>query len=172
MKTGINVCSYQNPDTKDLKLREWERSKPPLLREQVVGSSQRNEYAEVLMSNIQNEDFQAMKQMFSKYISENNDLDQQIKSLKNYIDGHIESYDAPFVIVGERNTDSKGTVYRGVQGVIQHIKTDTGFEYNISYSEIISARDDSYIGLEELIITTVKNGDLVDPLDVGGFIKN
>ena len=87
-----------------------------------------------IMEYVLNKDKEGLKSMFSKYILETHDLDNEIDEFFEFIDGEIISYDEP-------DGDDRGGQYspneskriRKLGGNVNNIKTDKGKTYSISF---------------------------------------
>lgn len=92
--------------------------------------------ANTILKCIQENDADTLKSLFTPDIQQKPELDEQIYSFLNFIDGEIVSYSEPFGERGGGEYRYGETVYQKVDGSIRNIQTDTGKNYRINHSAI------------------------------------
>lgn len=85
---------------------------------------------------IQENDADTLKSLFTPDIQKKPELDEQIHSFLNFIDGEIVSYSEPFGERGGGEVRYGETVYQELYGSISNIQTDTGKNYRITHNAI------------------------------------
>ena len=89
---------------------------------------------EEIMGYVVKKDKEGLKSMFSKYVTENYDLDKEIDEFFEFIDGEIVSYDEPDGDgTGGHYSSDESRRIRKLGGWIENIKTDRGKTYSISF---------------------------------------
>lgn len=101
------------------------------------------ETQETIVNGFANNDPQSIERLFSPYICSSSDLDTQIQSAFEYIEGKIVSYDPPEFSASPAETDGSGQVKYGMYGRTENICTDKGTEYAINFKGWYTYRDDT-----------------------------
>lgn len=97
-----------------------------------VATKQANVIFECLISK----DADALKELFVPTLQNDPELDAQIMSFFNFVDGEIISYSKPGGEQGSLEVRDGKTVYQGLQGHTYDIETDAGKKYEIRHSAI------------------------------------
>lgn len=92
--------------------------------------------ANTILKCIQKNDADTLKSLFTPDIQKKPELDKQIHSFLNFIDGEIVSYSEPFGERGGGEVRDGETVYQELYGSISNIQTDIGKNYRIDHSAI------------------------------------
>lgn len=92
--------------------------------------------ANTILKCIQENDADTLKSLFTPDIQQKPELDEQIYSFLNFIDGEIVSYSEPFGERGGGEVRDGETVYQELYGSISNIQTDTGKNYRITHNAI------------------------------------
>ena len=119
----LQGCTKEENKDDDVEEKEYET---PLMMARRQGGE--------IIEYVVNKDKEGLKSMFSKYVTQNNDLDKEIDEFFEFIEGEIISYDEP-------DGDETGAVFspneskriRELGGEIKNIKTDKGKTYSISF---------------------------------------
>ena len=88
-----------------------------------------------IIEYVVNKDKEGLKSMFSKYVTQNHDLDKEIDEFFEFIDGEIVSYDEPDgdETYGVHSKDESKRI-RKLEGWIKTIKTSKGRNYSIYFN--------------------------------------
>ena len=112
---------------------------------------------EEVLKAIEDGDKEAVKKLFSKYVTENNkELDTQIDEALKFIDGKIKSKGDTIASMSGEDDNKKFSAYT------QKIVTESGKEYKISFDGWYKCKDDSSkegVTLIKVIDTSVE----IDP---------
>ena len=113
-----------------------------------------------ILKCIQENDAETLKSLFTPDIQKKLELDEQIHSFLNFIDGEIVSYSEPFGERGGGEVRYGETVYQELYGSISNIQTDTGKNYRITHNAIfINKNNPDNLGVYYMRIQDV---DLVE----------
>ena len=116
--------------------------------------------ANTILKCIQENDADTLKSLFTPDIQQKPELDEQIYSFLNFIDGEIVSYSEPFGERGGGEYRYGETVYQELYGSISNIQTDTGKNYRITHNAIfINKKNPDNLGVYYMRIQDV---DLVE----------
>ena len=120
----LQGCTKEESDDNSTEEKEY---KTPLMMASRQG--------EEIMGYVVKKDKEGLKSMFSKYVTENYDLDKEIDEFFEFIDGEIVSYDEPD---GDEtgvvdSPDESGKIKR-IGGKIKNIKTSKGRNYSIYFN--------------------------------------
>ena len=116
--------------------------------------------ANIILKCIQENDADTLKSLFTPDIQKKPELDEQIHSFLNFIDGEIVSYSQPFGERGGGEYRYGETVYQELYGSISNIQTDTGKIYRITHNAIfINKKNPDNLGVYYMRIQDV---DLVE----------
>lgn len=116
--------------------------------------------ANTILKCIQENDADTLKSLFTPDIQQKPELDEQIYSFLNFIDGEIVSYSEPFGERGGGEYRYGETVYQELYGSISNIQTDTGKNYRITHNAIfINKNNPDNLGVYYMRIQDV---DLVE----------
>lgn len=122
------------------------------------------EQLNTILNCIETNDIETIKSLFAPGLQENLELDEQIRSLLNFIDGEIVSYSEPFGGKGSGMVSDGETVYQELYGVISDIQTDTGKTYRLNHSAIL--KNKNYPDALGVYYIRIKDMDLVGQDDV------
>ena len=87
----------------------------------------------VIMEALKAKDKEKLKKVLAKAMQNQENIDEEIDNLMNFIDGNIVSYDIGGVSSPSGETDEDGWVYRVYDGETENIITDTGKKYELKY---------------------------------------
>jgi len=106
-----------------------------------------------VMECFENEDIEGLKSMFCKRVIDNIDLNSQIESAFEFINGKIISYDEPDGTSGGGLIKDGERVELILSGKITNIKTDKGDIYRITFTSYgIHESDPDRIGISQLSV--------------------
>lgn len=91
---------------------------------------------EIIIDAFSNDDKQELLELFSQRSCSDNDLDSQIDEAINFMEGDIISHKESSTPV-ENTSTKKGKVIRSYISNTSTIKTDTGHEYKLTFSDCI-----------------------------------
>ena len=119
----LQGCTKEENKDDDVEEKEYET---PLMMARRQG--------EEIMEYVVNKDKEGLKSMFSKYVTQNHDLDKEIDEFFEFIEGEIISYDEPDgdESGGHYSSDESRRI-RMLEGKIKNIKTDKGKTYSIGF---------------------------------------
>ena len=116
--------------------------------------------ANIILKCIQENDADTLKSLFTPDIQKKPELDKQINSFLNFIDGEIVSYSEPFGERGGGEVRDGETVYQELYGSISNIQTDTGKNYRITHNAIfINKNNPDNLGVYYL---EIRDEDLIE----------
>lgn len=116
--------------------------------------------ANTILKCIQENDADTLKSLFTPDIQKKPELDKQIHSFLNFIDGEIVSYSEPFGERGGGEVRDGETVYQELYGSISNIQTDTGKNYRITHNAIfINKNNPDNLGVYYL---EIRDEDLIE----------
>lgn len=116
--------------------------------------------ANIILKCIQENDADTLKSLFTPDIQKKPELDKQIHSFLNFIDGEIVSYSEPFGERGGGEVRDGETVYQELYGSISNIQTDTGKNYRITHNAIfINKNNPDNLGVYYL---EIRDEDLIE----------
>ncbi|SDA32694.1 protein of unknown function [Ruminococcus sp. YE71] len=110
---------------------------------QSTPSEKAKETQEIIIEAFVDENASAVKSILSAYNSQNNDIDSEIESAFEFIDGKIESYDPPEYGASAAVTDENGRVKYSYYGCTDNIITENGTIYSINFKGWYTYRDDN-----------------------------
>ena len=112
-----------------------------------------------ILKCIQENDADTLKSLFTPDIQKKPELDEQIHSFLNFIDGEIVSYDQHGGR-SRRHVKYGETIYEEVYSIINNIRTDTGKIYRITHNaNFINKKNPDNLGVYYMRIQDV---DLVE----------
>ena len=88
---------------------------------------------ETIMEALKTKDKEKLKKVLAKAMQNQENIDEEIDNLMNFIDGNIVSYDIGGVSSPRGRSDEDGWVYRVYDGETENIVTDTGKKYKLKY---------------------------------------
>lgn len=89
---------------------------------------------ETIMEALKAKDKEKLKEGLAKAFQNQENIDEEINNLINFIDGNIVSYDnIGIASAGRGSSDEKGWIYRVYDGETLNIVTDTGKKYELEY---------------------------------------
>ena len=86
-----------------------------------------------IMEALKAKDKEKLKNVLAKAMQNQENIDEEIDNLMNFIDGNIVSYDIGGVSSPRGRSDEDGWVYRVYDGETENIVTDTGKKYELKY---------------------------------------
>ena len=87
-----------------------------------------------IMEALKAKDKEKLKNVLAKAMQNQENIDEEIDNLMNFIDGNIVSYDdVELAFPGEGKSDEDGWIYRVYDGETENIITDTGKKYELKY---------------------------------------
>ena len=107
---------------------------------------------ETIMEALKTRDAEKLKEVLAKAMQNQENIDEEINNLINFIDGNIISYDDTMgVSSNSGRSDEKGWIYREYSGEIENIVTDTGKKYRLKfYNYYINRKHKDYEGVIEV----------------------
>lgn len=122
------------------------------------------EQVNTILECIETNDTETIKSLFAPDLQESPELDEQIQSLLDFMDGEIISYAEPFGERGSGMVRDGETVYQELIGQIADIQTDSGKTYRLNHSAIFKNKNNpDCLGVYYIEIQDV---DLVGQNDV------
>ena len=89
---------------------------------------------ETIMEALKAKDKEKLKKVLAKAMQNQENIDEEIDNLMNFIDGNIVSYDdIGIASPGRGSSDEKGLIYEVYDGETENIVTDTGKKYELKY---------------------------------------
>lgn len=89
---------------------------------------------ETIMAALKTKDKEKLKNILAKAMQNQENIDEEIDNLMNFIDGNIVSYDEiGLASPGRGSSDEKGLIYEVYDGETENIVTDTGKKYELKY---------------------------------------
>ncbi len=87
----------------------------------------------------------------AKALQNQENIDEEIDNLMNYIEGNIVSYDIGAVSSPRGKSDEDGWIYRVYDGETQNIVTDTGKKYELKfYMYYVNRNHKDYEGVTQI----------------------
>ena len=87
-----------------------------------------------IMEALKAKDKEKLKKVLAKALQNQENIDEEINNLINFIDGNIISYDdIGTASPGKGSSDEKGLIYEVYDGETENIVTDTGKKYELEY---------------------------------------
>lgn len=115
--------------------------------------------ANTILKCIQENDADTLKSLFTPDIQQKPELDEQIYSFLNFIDGEIVLYDQHGGR-SRRHVKYGETIYEEVYSIINNIRTDTGKNYRITHNAIfINKNNPDNLGVYYL---EIRDEDLIE----------
>lgn len=103
---------------------------PNYMTPEQIGQKQNETIIEALKAK----DKEKLKKVLAKAMQNQENIDEEIYNLINFIDGNIISYDdIGLASPGEGSSDEQGLIYEVYDGETQNIVTDTGKKYELEY---------------------------------------
>ena len=87
----------------------------------------------IIMEALKAKDKEKLKKVLAKAMQNQENIDEEIDNLMNFIDRNIISYDIGGVSSPSGKSDEKGWIYRVYDGETENIVTDTGKKYELEY---------------------------------------
>ena len=151
-------------------------SKDPKESRPVDGKIIAKELGENVLNAIQNEDVDALADLFCQYTVDEygDDLKPEIQNLYDYIDGEIVSHDE----IETRSNDAKltaedGPVISSYHAIIENVITDNGNRYSISCKGYTIYKDhQDLVGFVQIYVTDENKFDLLHQNNVGSVDKS
>jgi len=136
--------------------------------------------SEAIIEHVVNKDKEALKEMFCEHVKNTHDLDAEIETFLDTIDGEIVSYDHPRGYRGGGSIrEYEGVVEQLLYGRIDNIKTNEGRVYTIGFDsyEVCNEHPD-YVGVcyIRIVDMALRNENYEYPEDaitrIGGISSN
>ena len=125
-------------------------------RSQIINTGYSKNVSETIIRCFNDEDIGALVKIFSPYIQENEDLEEQIEDAFDEIEGKITSYKV-FSYGYDGSIREGKWIIKNEQVQIYDIVTETGEKYIIDYSEYLIYDDKSEEGIYELFLRDEEN---------------
>ena len=109
---------------------------------------------ETIMEALKAKDKEKLKKVLAKAMQNQENIDEEIDNLMNFIDGNIVSYDdVELAFPGEGKSDEDGWIYRVYDGETENIITDTGKKYKLKYYMYnVNRNHKDYEGIIQVIL--------------------
>ena len=109
---------------------------------------------ETIMEALKAKDKEKLKNVLAKAMQNQENIDEEIDNLMNFIDGNIVSYDdVELAFPGEGKSDEDGWIYRVYDGETENIITDTGKKYKLKYYMYnVNRNHKDYEGIIQVIL--------------------
>ena len=106
-----------------------------------------------IMECIESRDIARLKSILSPYMQKQEDIDEKIEKLFDFIDGNIISYDEPGGSVQSKESTPQGITLEALSGCTRNIVTDAGKKYEVEfYSYYINKEHADYVGVSMIVI--------------------
>lgn len=107
---------------------------------------------EIIMEALKARDKEKLKKVLAKAMQNQENIDEEIDNLINFIDGNIVSYDdIGLALPGEGSSDEEGWIYRVYDGETENIVTDTGKKYDLHYAiYYVNRNHQDYVGVIQI----------------------
>ena len=107
-----------------------------------------------IMEALKAKDKEKLKTVLAKAMQNQENIDEEIDNLMNFIDGNIVSYDdVELAFPGEGKSDEDGWIYRVYDGETENIITDTGKKYKLKYYMYnVNRNHKDYEGIIQVIL--------------------
>lgn len=109
---------------------------------------------ETIMEALKEKNKEKLKQGLGKALQNQENIDEEINNIINFIDGNIVSYDDIGLASAEGGeSDEEGWIYRLYSGWTRNIVTDTGKKYNLKfYTYNVNRNHKDYEGVFQVIL--------------------
>lgn len=108
---------------------------------------------DIIIEAVQNKEKEPIKELFCENAKNTHDLDAELDTFINFIDGNIVSYNDSYGTTGYFSSKKDGLEYSHERGYIYSIQTDTGNEYKIYvHSFYVCEKDSDFVGIIDLSI--------------------
>ena len=106
----------------------------------------------IIMEALKAKDKEKLKKVLAKAMQNQENIDEEIDKLINFIDGNIVSYDdIGIASAGRGSSDEQGLIYRVYDGETQNIITDTGKKYKLHYATYyVNRNHQDYVGVIQI----------------------
>lgn len=105
----------------------------------------------IIMEALKKKDKEELKNVLAKALQNQENIDEEIDNLMNYIEGNIVSYDIGAVSSPRGKSDEDGWIYRVYDGETQNIITDTGKKYELKfYMYYVNRNHKDYEGVTQI----------------------
>ena len=107
---------------------------------------------ETIMEALKAKDKEKLKKVLAKAMQNQENIDEEIDNLMNFIDGNIVSYDdIGIASPGRGSSDEQGLIYRVYDGETENIITDTGKKYKLHYATYyVNRNHQDYVGVIQI----------------------
>ena len=105
-----------------------------------------------IMEALKAKDKEKLKKVLAKALQNQENIDEEINNLINFIDGNIISYDdIGTASPGKGSSDEKGLIYEVYDGETKNIVTDTGKKYHLHYATYyVNRNHQDYVGVIQI----------------------
>lgn len=122
-----------------------------------------NEQAGIILDCLKTGDSEKLEALFCKNVSSSHDLKTEIAEAIEFIDGNIiDDGKWSGMASGGKSIDNGKTTKLNIHPSIWDIKTDTGKEYDITFtSYLIYEKDSNYVGMTHVHVWSENNDILI-----------
>ena len=105
-----------------------------------------------IMEALKAKDKEKLKKVLARALQNQENIDEEINNLINFIDGNIISYDdIGIASPGKGSSDEKGLIYEVYDGGTKNIVTDTGKKYYLHYATYyVNRNHQDYVGVIQI----------------------
>ena len=109
---------------------------------------------ETIMEALKEKNKEKLKQGLAKALQNQENIDEEINNIINFIDGNIISYDdIGLASPGGGESDQEGLIFRKYSGWTRNIVTDTGKKYDLKfYNYYVNRNHEDYVGVIQVSI--------------------
>lgn len=107
----------------------------------------------IIMESLKVKDKEKLKKALAEAMQNQENIDEEIDNLINFIDGNIVSYDEPGGSVQTKESTQQGITLEALSGCTRNIVTDSGKKYETEfYSYHINEEHADYVGVSMIVI--------------------
>jgi len=144
--------------------------------EYIYTAREQEKIGKELLRCLNENDNYSLKNLFCMYSIELNNFDEQLQEAIEFFEGVIVSYDYNKRIA---NSDSRsfrpgiGLAKIRASGIMFDIKTDADKKYQIEFfNYLLSAEDEKKVGISQIIITLLDEGEnVIGEIEIGELIE-
>lgn len=103
---------------------------------------------EIIIKSIMGKDAESVKDILCPYLKNRAEMDQEIETFFDFIDGAIISYDEPKGSISGGNLKEGRVIKESLSGNIENIRTENGRHYRIAYGSYSEYKEHpEYVGV-------------------------